>query len=162
MLDESPPLELISTFVSCFYSLPVKVLPPILRLSKFYRQFFTIRSHHEKTMASLNIKLEISFNSSKKRYLPTHSVCLLFQWLIFILMMIGISFSDKVRNYYQTKLNKLASLVSRVGVFSFARYDPVFYGENRDKDYKKLLLWRCLRVVVHEIGHIFGVKHCVM
>jgi archaemetzincin len=55
----------------------------------------------------------------------------------------------------------LASLVSRVGVFSFARYDPVFYDEKRGKDYKQILLWRSIRVVVHEIGHMFGMKHCI-
>jgi archaemetzincin len=54
-----------------------------------------------------------------------------------------------------------ASLRDRVGVFSFARYDPKFYGEDRTKDYQKLLLQRSCKVLVHETGHIFTVAHCI-
>jgi len=54
-----------------------------------------------------------------------------------------------------------ASLKGRVGVYSFIRYDPTFYGGERGKDYKKLLLWRSCKVLVHEIGHMFGIEHCI-
>jgi archaemetzincin len=53
-----------------------------------------------------------------------------------------------------------ASHQQRVGVFSFARYDPVFYGEKRSKDYQALLLRRCLKVLVHETAHMFSLAHC--
>ncbi len=54
-----------------------------------------------------------------------------------------------------------ASLSERVGVYSFARYDPAFYGEKRGKDYEKVLLRRSCKVLVHETGHMFGLKHCI-
>ena len=54
-----------------------------------------------------------------------------------------------------------ASLSERVGVYSFARYDPAFYGEKRSKDYEKILLRRSCKVLVHETGHMFGLKHCI-
>jgi len=54
-----------------------------------------------------------------------------------------------------------ASLRERVGVYSFARYDPVFYGEKRGENYEKILLWRSCKVLVHEVGHIFGLTHCI-
>jgi archaemetzincin len=54
-----------------------------------------------------------------------------------------------------------ASLTDRVGVYSFARYDPAFSDEPRDEDYRKRLLRRSLKVMVHEIGHMFGLLHCV-
>jgi len=54
-----------------------------------------------------------------------------------------------------------ASLRERVGVYSFARYDPAFYGKKRQKDYEKLLLRRSCKVLVHETGHMFGLKHCI-
>ena len=54
-----------------------------------------------------------------------------------------------------------ASLSERVGVYSFARYDPVFYGEKRSKDYERVLLWRSCKVLVHETSHMFGLKHCI-
>ena len=54
-----------------------------------------------------------------------------------------------------------ASLRGRVGVYSFARYDPAFYGQKRDKDYEKVLLRRSCKVLVHETGHMFGLQHCI-
>ena len=54
-----------------------------------------------------------------------------------------------------------ASLNERVGVYSFARYDPAFYGELRGKDYPALLLRRSMKVLTHETGHMFGLTHCV-
>jgi archaemetzincin len=54
-----------------------------------------------------------------------------------------------------------ASLGERVGVYSFARYDPAFYGEKRGKDYEKVLLKRSCKVLVHETAHMFGLQHCI-
>jgi archaemetzincin len=54
-----------------------------------------------------------------------------------------------------------ASLRERVGVYSFARYDPAFYGEKRGKDYEKILLRRSCKVLVHETAHMFGILHCI-
>lgn len=45
-----------------------------------------------------------------------------------------------------------ASLQDRVGVFSFARYGS--------KD-KNLALLRAGKVLTHEMGHMFGIKHCI-
>ena len=54
-----------------------------------------------------------------------------------------------------------ASLIDRVGVFSFARYDPLFYGQRRSEYYKKVLLLRSCKVLAHETGHMFGLYHCI-
>jgi archaemetzincin len=54
-----------------------------------------------------------------------------------------------------------ASMTERVGIYSFARYDPAFYGEARGKDYQALLLRRSVKVLTHETGHMFGLAHCV-
>jgi len=54
-----------------------------------------------------------------------------------------------------------ASPRERVGVFSFARYDPAFYGEKRGEDYQELLLRRSCKVLVHETAHMFSLKHCI-
>ncbi len=45
-----------------------------------------------------------------------------------------------------------ASLQGRVGVYSFARY-----GEPKELRFRR----RCLRVFVHETGHMFGLRHCI-
>jgi archaemetzincin len=54
-----------------------------------------------------------------------------------------------------------ASLRERVGVYSFARYDPAFYGYERGKDYEQILLRRSCKVLVHETSHMFGLTHCI-
>jgi archaemetzincin len=54
-----------------------------------------------------------------------------------------------------------ASLRDRVGVFSFARYDPAFYGESRGRLYRQLLLQRSIKVLVHETAHMFSLAHCI-
>lgn len=50
---------------------------------------------------------------------------------------------------------------NRVGVFSFARYDPAFYGKQRAEKYEDVLLHRSFRVVVHEMAHMFSLAHCI-
>jgi len=53
-----------------------------------------------------------------------------------------------------------ASLKTGVGVFSFARYDPAFYGYTRGRDCERLLSMRSCKVLVHEISHMFSLAHC--
>jgi len=54
-----------------------------------------------------------------------------------------------------------ATLRHRVGVFSFARYDPAFYGEARTGDYHTVLLKRACKVLAHETAHMFLLEHCI-
>ncbi len=52
-----------------------------------------------------------------------------------------------------------ANFKSRTGVFSFKRYSPEFNCEE-SADPNSLLMNAC-HVMVHEIGHMFGMHHCV-
>ena len=54
-----------------------------------------------------------------------------------------------------------ASLYERVGVFSFIRYDPAFYGEKKGKTYRDMLLRRSCKVLIHETAHMFRMEHCI-
>jgi len=47
----------------------------------------------------------------------------------------------------------VARLKARCGVFSFARYGV--------EDDEKLALFRAMKVISHETGHAFGIKHCI-
>jgi archaemetzincin len=65
-----------------------------------------------------------------------------------------------------------ANYVSRTGVFSFGRYHPDFdndyYGEEDDakeseesqQKKENQLLENACYVMVHEIGHMYGMTHC--
>jgi archaemetzincin len=85
-----------------------------------------------------------------KRNLPPDAFCLL-----------GITMEDLYPEPSWNFVFGQASMIERVGIYSFARYDPVFYGEKRGKDYRKVLLWRSYKVLVHELCHQFGISHCI-
>jgi archaemetzincin len=53
-----------------------------------------------------------------------------------------------------------ASLRDRVGVYSFARYAPRFYGEALSPAGRSLVLRRSCKVLAHEASHMFGIRHC--
>ena len=64
-----------------------------------------------------------------------------------------------------------ASIVEGIGVFSFARHHPYFFDKDKSvsvatlnelspEDYQ-LLQWRAIKVLTHEITHMFGLDHCV-
>jgi archaemetzincin len=50
-----------------------------------------------------------------------------------------------------------ASVSSPVAIFSLARLNPEAYGEDPDPS---LLLRRALKEAIHELGHVFGLRHC--
>ena len=55
-----------------------------------------------------------------------------------------------------------ASLTGRTGIYSFVRYDPAFYGEQKTKEEAAALRQRrSLKVLAHETAHMFAVTHCV-
>ena len=54
-----------------------------------------------------------------------------------------------------------ASYKSRVGIFSFARYHPKLSFEEVDGDADHIALERAGKVLTHEMGHMFGIKHCI-
>lgn len=88
-----------------------------------------------------------------KRRLPKDAFCVLAVTMIDL-------YPDEDWNF----VFGMASLSERVGVFSFARHDPAFFGETSDApegDTDRLVLSRSYKVLSHEIGHMFGIRHCV-
>jgi archaemetzincin len=55
----------------------------------------------------------------------------------------------------------LASYYKRVGVFSFARFNPSFFDKPEPDNVENYLLYRSCSTLVHEICHTFGIAHCV-
>lgn len=54
-----------------------------------------------------------------------------------------------------------ASIKERVGVFSFARYHPGWTNRQTDAGTEKLVLRRATKILTHEMGHMFGIRHCI-
>ena len=52
-----------------------------------------------------------------------------------------------------------------MGVFSFARYDPRTDGVSEFSgdldDARRTVLRRSCKVLAHEVGHLFGMSHCI-
>ncbi len=75
--------------------------------------------------------------------------------------MLGITMTDL---YPDPKWNFVfgqATLTERVGVYSFARFDPNFWGDQRTPEKQNQMLVRSCHLIAHETGHMFGIRHCV-
>jgi archaemetzincin len=77
--------------------------------------------------------------------------------------MLGLTMTDLYAGEGWNFVFGQARLRARVGVFSFARYHPSFRGGKVEDEetVKRLVLKRAAKVLTHETGHMFGVKHCV-
>lgn len=139
----SPSLEALREYAAVFFQMEVRVLPVfepaagtfMPRVNGFTRQTQILTGS---VMAFL------------RELLPGDAYC-----------MIGVTMTDL---YPEPKWNFVfgqASLRERVGVFSFARYDPVFFGAERGVDYMKMILLRSCHTLSHEISHMFGLWHCI-
>jgi archaemetzincin len=87
-------------------------------------------------------------NEALREILPAHAYCC-----------IGVT---KVDLFPEPEWNFVfgqANLTERVGVFSLARYDAAFFGLPPSEP--SLVRRRGLGVVAHEVGHMFGMQHCV-
>jgi len=100
---------------------------------------------------------------TKNRQILTHDVLKLLKKLLpkDAFCILAITMEDLYPDPSWNFVFGMASLYERVGVFSFARYDPAFYGEKRGKDYKQILLRRSCKVLTHEAVHMFGIGHCI-
>ncbi len=101
--------------------------------------------HTEKTQVRSPMLLE-----RVKQSLPRDACCLL-----------GITMLDLYPDQEWNYVFGQASLTDRVGVFSFARFDPSFLDEPRPADLEQLVLRRSCRVLAHETAHMFGLHHCI-
>ena len=81
--------------------------------------------------------------------LPADAVCLL-----------GITMADLYPDPSWNYVFGMASLQQRVGVYSLARYGPMFNHQPDDPSAEALLLRRALLVVAHETAHMFSLPHC--
>ena len=141
--ERSPSLEKLKDYASTYFFLEVEILPPL----DIKESMLTVRINPYTGTRQI---LTTDILNILKKNLPERAFCL-----------IAITMEDLYPHPSWNFVFGQASLVGRVGIYSFARYDPTFYREERGKDYKKILLWRSCKVLVHEIGHMFGIKHCI-
>jgi archaemetzincin len=141
--DQSPSLELLRKYAAAYFLLKVEILPA----ADLRRLNLTTRSNPYSQNRQL---LTGDILRHLKGNLPGNAFCVL-----------AVTMEDLYPDRRWNFVFGQASLSDRVGVFSFARYDPVFYGESRGGQYHQLLLRRSAKVLVHETAHMFSLAHCI-
>jgi len=139
----SPPVEMLVEYAKAFFTLETKSLPP-LELDTI-----SLTTRNNPANGRLQI-LTIDVLQVLQRRIPPDAFCIL-----------AVSMEDLYPGPSWNFVFGQASLKERVAVYSFARYDPAFYGEARGSDYRRLLMERSCRVLVHESSHMFGLHHCI-
>lgn len=141
--EATPSLEELRGYAAAFFQMEVKILPPY----RPHEEEFTPRRDPVRGQRQV---LTTDVMKFLQRRLPPDAYCLL-----------GVTMVDL---YPQASWNFVfgqASLVHRVGVYSFIRYDPAFDGGTRKRDFQSLILSRSAKVLVHETAHMFGLTHCI-
>ena len=139
----SPPLEKLREFAACFFMMDVKVLAVLpLTTAKFTSR---INPSSGKRQILTRDVLRILWERK-----PRDAFCIL-----------AITMEDLYPDPSWNFVFGQASPQNGVGVFSFARYDPAFYGEPSSKGYGEILLRRSLKVLAHETCHMFSLAHCI-
>jgi archaemetzincin len=139
----SPSLKILRGYAAAFFQMEVKILPVHQPAAM---EFSPRVNPHTKQVQLLTPAL-LKFLGTQ---LPADAFCLL-----------GITMEDLYPSPSWNYVFGQASLWDRVGVYSFARYDPDFFGTARPENYRHLVLLRSCKVLVHETGHMFGLQHCI-
>ena len=147
--DGWPDLAALAAGCSAFFGLPTEVLPVMT--------FKRLETRGHTRIAKTGAQLDAStINKNLKALLPADGFTLC-----------GVTMRDIFKGDYNY-LFGLAFMTARVGVFSFHRHQPnspeceFFHGSfERQPGDEHVLLRRALQTLTHEIGHTFGLKHCV-
>lgn len=140
--DRGPSIAKLREFAAAFFAMEVKALPaPPINAAEF-------TPRRNPNTGNLQI-LTGDVLAFLKARLPADAFCL-----------VAITMEDLYPEPSWNFVFGQASLRERVGVYSFARYDPTFYAEPRLVGNKMLVLRRSCKVLAHETGHMFGLAHC--
>ncbi|MDC3962451.1 archaemetzincin [Polyangium jinanense] len=129
--------------LEAFYALPARLLPRV-------------------PLAEVGMRTRINPHTGKVQLYTPHILAFLKQRLppdVFALA--AITGEDLYPDESWNFVFGIATPRHRVGVFSFARYDPAFDDEPFHPGDEKLVLRRMIKVLVHEVGHMFGLRHCI-
>jgi archaemetzincin len=136
-------VERFKEYAAAYFVMEVEILPPLA--FDDFNLTTRINPHTQKRQILTHDVLTLL-----KRKLPANAFCLS-----------ALTMEDLYPEPSWNFVFGQASLRERVGVFSFARYDPAFYGEPRGMDYPEVLLRRSCKVLVHETAHMFSLPHCI-
>jgi archaemetzincin len=139
--SNAPPIEQLVQFAHAFFAMKVEALQPLGASSRQVTTRTNPYTHQEQLLTR-----DILHRLSKN--LPENAFCV-----------VAITIRDLYPAPSWNFVFGEASLRDRVGVYSFARYHPQFYGISGDRHY--VVLRRSCKVLAHETSHMFGIHHCI-
>jgi archaemetzincin len=143
---DAPRLDELVRFAAAFFAIEITALP-LIDIAEEH-----IRNRRNPSSGQTQLLTTDLLDLLRKR-LPGDAFALL-----------GITMTDLYPDPQWNFVFGQASLRDRVGVYSFARYNPAFYKEPHVSvvaDIHKLMLRRSCKVLAHEACHMFGVEHCI-
>lgn len=141
--DHFASVDKLRDFTAAYFALETKVLPKLDIDESSIRIKTNPHSGHRQWITE-DILLIL------QQQLPDDAFCLL-----------GITLVDLVPSGDWNYVFGMASTTNRVGVYSFARFDPAFFDDPRGSDVDTLILKRSCSVLAHETGHMCGMRHCI-
>lgn len=141
--ERSPPLEELRAYAAAFFQMEVKLLPAYYP----HDLEFEPRKNPDYGQRQILTRKVTKFLETR---LPPDAFCLL-----------GVTMADLYPDPAWNFVFGEASLNDRVGIYSFVRDDPAFWGDPRPRDYRELILRRSVKTLVHETGHMFTFLHCI-
>ncbi len=137
----APDLDEVSEFASAYFEMPVKRLAGQRIEDVPFRS--RSRAHGTQILTGDVLKW-------LRTQVPDDAYCLL-----------AVTMTDLYNDPSWNFVFGQASLRDRVGVYSFARYLPRTSDIGISEEDWRLLMLRSCKVLAHETGHMFGIKHCV-
>ncbi|HUS45384.1 MAG TPA: archaemetzincin [Phycisphaerae bacterium] len=141
--DARERLETLRAYLSIYYTLPVRAEPWI--------SLANVRSR-EREMAGRTFRQYLTGDILYNLLLPRVKIG--------TFAMLGVTMDDLYPEESWNYVFGQASLKHRVGVYSLTRFYPEFWGDEETGESDRLGLKRSLKTLVHETGHMFGVRHC--
>lgn len=183
-----PNFDALFEYVKIFYNLPVQVLEGIELVKKeggTYSIVYTPSLQHEEgkrrtSTRQIHHTIEYRYDKhTKHTQLHINSILLALRQHIPInaLLLMALTTFDLYDEQPDLFVAGTAAGNARVGVFSFARYDPTiefssefWYQINRKStlllknpktSHEAIVLQRSCKLLIHEIAHLLGVDHCI-
>src|SRR5437016_11104818 len=136
--EQRPSVEVLCQYAAGFFQIQVKLLPPVNISARQFASRTNSATGRQQILTGAVLRW-------LERRLPEDAFCLL-----------GITMEDLYPEPSWNFVFGQASLRERVGVYSFARYDPAFYRQPRGPGSESVLLRRSAKVLTHETAHMFG------
>lgn len=136
-------LKILQEYTATYYQLPAELLPEV--------SLEEVGATSRKNPFTGDFQLyTVDILNDLILRLPKDAYCL-----------IGVTMTDLYPDPDWNFVFGQATFRERVGIYSFARYDPAFYGNKSGPDDAAIIKKRSLKVMVHELAHMFGLEHCV-